>query len=85
MSCSVAIRKKCPNNQAIAITAPSWVWKSLCLSKEAFHDLLFSPRNGTFFLGALYALGSLINRHLRNCREAFNMHQIPSLAEKVIH
>lgn len=47
--------------------------------------ICFSPRNGTFFLGALYALGSLINRHLRNCREAFNMHQIPSLAEKVIH
>lgn len=84
MLCSVAIRKKCPHNQAIAVTAPSWVWKSLCLSKEAFHDLLF-PRSGTFSLGALYALGSPSHRHLRNCREAFNMHQTPSLAEKVIH
>lgn len=47
--------------------------------------ICFFPCNGTFSLGALYALGSPINRHLRNCREAFNVHQIPSLAEKVIH
>lgn len=47
--------------------------------------MLFFPGNGGFFLGALCVLGSLIHRHLRNCREAFNMHQIPSLAEKVIH
>lgn len=38
--------------------------------------ICFSPCNGRFSLGALCILGSLINRHLRNCREAFNMHQI---------
>ena len=47
--------------------------------------ICFFPCNGRFFLGAFCVLGSLINRHLRNCREAFNMHQIPSLAEKMIH
>lgn len=54
----------------------------LCITQNATHNWLFffsavedSPLDSS-------VLGSLINRHLRNRREAFNMHQIPPLSRE---
>lgn len=45
----------------------------------------FSPAMTDFSSAPSVFLVHWLNRHLRNCREPFNMHQIPPLAEKVIH
>lgn len=66
----------------LLLSPPPLGFRSLCALVRRPDTICFFPCNGRFFLGALCVLGSLINRHLRNCREVFNMHQIPSLAEK---
>lgn len=52
----------------------------LCVSQDAAHNWLSSAVAD--FPLELSVLGSLINSHLRNHREAFNMHQMPSLSRE---
>lgn len=64
---------------------PHLGFKSLCALVRQHLTICFFPCNDRFFLGTSVFLVHWLIDTWGFAREAFNMHQIPSLAEKMMH